>query len=88
MPRNILVCVAWPYVNNDPHLGGLAGACLPSDIFARYHRLAGNRVAMVSGSDMHGTPTALRARDEGVEPGVIADRYHTSHKETYEKMGI
>lgn len=88
MPRKILVCVAWPYVNNDPHMGTMAGALLPADIFARYHRLAGNQVAMVSGSDMHGTPTALRARDEGVEPLVVADRYHAVHRAAYEKMGI
>ena len=88
MPRKILVCVAWPYVNNDPHLGHIAGQSLPPDIFARYHRLAGNQVAMVSGSDMHGTPTALRARDEGVEPLVVANRYHEVHKAAYEKMGI
>ena len=86
--RKILVCVAWPYVNNEPHLGHIAGASLPPDIFARYHRLAGHQVAMVSGSDMHGTPTALRARDEGVEPLVVASRYHEIHKDTYEKMGI
>ncbi len=88
MPRKILVCVAWPYVNNDPHLGHLAGASLPADIFARYHRLAGNEVAMVSGSDMHGTPTALRARDEGVEPLVVAERYHKVFQETFERMGF
>jgi len=88
LPRNILVCVAWPYVNNDPHLGHVAGASLPADIFARYHRLAGNRVAMVSGSDMHGTPTLLRARDEGKDPLEVASRYHDSHKSTYERLGI
>ena len=48
LPRNILVCVAWPYVNNAPHLGHIAGMNMPADIFARYHRLAGNNVGMVS----------------------------------------
>ena len=76
MPRKILVAVAWPYVNGEPHLGHIAGMNVPADIFARYHRIIGNEVAMVSGSDMHGTPTALKAAEEGVEPEVIATRYH------------
>lgn len=76
MPRKILVAVAWPYVNGEPHLGHIAGMNVPADIFARYHRIIGNEVAMVSGSDMHGTPTALKAAEEGVSPEVIATRYH------------
>ena len=62
MPDKILVCVAWPYSNGDMHIGHIAGAYLPSDIFARYHRLRGNDVLMVSGSDTHGTPITIRAR--------------------------
>jgi methionyl-tRNA synthetase len=88
LPRNILVCVAWPYVNNAPHLGHIAGMNMPADIFARYHRLAGNSVAMVSGSDMHGTPTALRATDEGVSPEEIAGRYHEIWSRCFEQMGF
>ena len=88
MPRTILVCVAWPYVNSEPHLGHIAGMNVPADIFARYHRIAGNRVAMVSGSDMHGTPTALRAADEGVAPEDIAFRYHEIWAECMERMGF
>ncbi len=88
MPRTILVCVAWPYVNSEPHLGHIAGMNVPADIFARYHRLVGNRVAMVSGSDMHGTPTALRAADEGVDPADIAFRYHDIWSECMERMGF
>ena len=88
MSRNILVCVAWPYVNSEPHLGHIAGMNVPADIFARYHRLAGNRVAMVSGSDMHGTPTALRAVDEGVRPEDIAFRYHEIWADCMERMGF
>ena len=56
----IHVSVAWPYANGDLHVGHLAGAYLPADIFARYHRLRGNKVLMVSGSDSHGTPITVR----------------------------
>ena len=76
MSRHILVAVAWPYASGSRHLGHLAGAYLPADIFARYHRLAGNRVLMVSGSDVHGTPITVRADEEGVTPQEIVDRYH------------
>ena len=65
MSDNILVCVAWPYANGPIHHGQLGGAYLPADIFARYHRIRGNRVAMVSGSDTHGTPITVRADEEG-----------------------
>ncbi|HET7088689.1 MAG TPA: class I tRNA ligase family protein, partial [Anaerolineae bacterium] len=61
MPDKILVCVAWPYANGPQHLGHIAGAYLPPDIFARYHRLKGNDVLMVSGSDSHGTPITVQA---------------------------
>ncbi|MBI4306010.1 MAG: methionine--tRNA ligase [Chloroflexi bacterium] len=88
MPEYILVAVAWPYVNGEPHLGHVAGNCLPADIFARYHRLVGNHVLMVSGSDMHGTPTALRALQEGVRPEVVAERFHRVHSENYSRLGI
>ena len=59
---------------------------VPADIFARYHRLAGNEVVMVSGSDMHGTPTMLRALDEGVPAEEVATRYHRIWAESLEKM--
>lgn len=74
--RPILVCVAWPYANSALHLGHLAGCYLPADIFARFHRLRGNEVLMVSGSDAHGTPITVTAEKEGVSPAEIAARYH------------
>jgi methionyl-tRNA synthetase len=86
--RNILVAVAWPYASGSRHLGHLAGAYLPADIFARYHRLAGNRVLMVSGSDVHGTPITVRADQEGVSPQEIVDRYHSEFLEAWGKLGI
>jgi methionyl-tRNA synthetase len=66
----------------------VAGAYLPADIFARYHRLAGNEVLMVSGSDVHGTPITVRADNEGVEPQVVVDRYHSEFLGNWEKLGI
>jgi methionyl-tRNA synthetase len=86
--RHILVAVAWPYASGSRHLGHLAGAYLPADIFARYHRLAGNRVLMVSGSDVHGTPIMVRAEQEGVAPQEIADKYHAEFLSHWEKLGI
>jgi methionyl-tRNA synthetase len=86
--RNILVAVAWPYASGPRHLGHIAGAYLPADIFARYHRLAGDRVLMVSGSDVHGTPITVRADQEGVEPQVIVDRYHAEFLSNWDRLGI
>lgn len=88
MKRHILVAVAWPYASGSRHLGHLAGAYLPADIFARYHRLAGNQVLMVSGSDVHGTPITVRADQEGVEPQAIVDRYHQEFLSNWETLGI
>ncbi len=84
----ILVAVAWPYANGPFHLGHLAGAYLPGDIFARYHRLRGHEVLMVSGSDMHGTPTLVTAEKEGVSPLAVAERYHAVNKAAFERLGF
>jgi methionyl-tRNA synthetase len=88
MSRRILVAVAWPYASGPRHLGHLAGAYLPADIFARYHRLAGSEVLMVSGSDVHGTPITVRADQENVEPQVIVDRYHSEFLADWERLAI
>ncbi len=88
MSRRILVAVAWPYASGPRHLGHLAGAYLPADIFARYHRLAGNEILMVSGSDVHGTPITVRADEEGVDPQVIVDRYHAEFLSNWERLAI
>ncbi len=84
----ILVAVAWPYANGPFHLGHLAGAYLPGDIFARYHRLRGDEVLMVSGSDMHGTPILVTAEKEGTDPQAIAERYHAINREAFERLGF
>ncbi len=88
MPEKILVCVAWPYANGDLHVGHLAGAYLPADIFARYHRLVGNDVLMVSGSDSHGTPITVRAEKEGITPLELFERYHARFLDTQKRIGI
>ncbi len=88
MTERIFVGVAWPYVNGPAHIGQIAGAYLPADVFARYHRLKGNQVIMVSGSDQHGTPITIRAEQEGVTPQELAARYHAQYLEVWEKLGI
>ena len=88
MSERILVCVAWPYANGPLHLGQIAGAYLPADIFARYHRSKGNEVLMVSGSDQHGTPITIKAEQEGKSPAEIATRYHQQFLDSWQKLGI
>ena len=88
MSEKILVSVAWPYCNGDLHIGHIAGAYLPADIFARYQRICGNDVIMVSGSDTHGTPITVRAEQEGLTPREVVDRYHPRFLDTFMKLGI
>jgi methionyl-tRNA synthetase len=88
MSEKIVVSVAWPYCNGDLHIGHLAGAYLPADIFARYQRMCGNDVIMVSGSDTHGTPITVRAEQEGLTPREVVDRYHPRFLDAFVKLGI
>ena len=88
MPERIFIGVAWPYANGPLHLGQIAGAYLPADIFARYHRIKGNEVLMVSGSDQHGTPVTLRAEKEGKSPEEVVSHYHQGFLDCWEKLGI
>lgn len=88
MAKKILVAVAWPYANGPRHVGHVAGFGVPSDIFARYHRLAGNDVLMVSGTDEHGTPITVQADKEGVTPKELADRYNAVIAEDLLKLGL
>ena len=87
-PKKILVGVAWPYVNGEKHIGQIAGAYLPPDIFARFQRMIGNDVLMVSGSDTHGTPIMLKAAAEGLTPAAVVDKYHELFVEGCLGMGI
>jgi methionyl-tRNA synthetase len=84
----IFVGLAWPYSNGPFHLGHLAGAYLPGDIFARYHRLRGDEVLMVSGSDMHGTPTLVTAEREGTTPEVVSGRNDAINRAAFERLGF
>ena len=88
MNEHIFIGVAWPYANGPLHLGHIAGAYLPADIFARYHRLKSNKVLMVSGSDQHGAPITIRAEQESTTPQNIADKYHQQFIDCWKKLGI
>lgn len=85
--ERILVCVAWPYANGTIHLGHMAGSVMPADIFARYHRLVGDDVLMVSGSDMHGTPITVRAEREHTTPEKVAFRFHDINRKALQGIG-
>ncbi len=87
MSKNILVAVAWPYANSLIHVGNITGAYLPADIYARYNRLIGNHVIMVSGSDAHGTPVAVRADAMGRTPLEVYEEYHLGFIELFQKLG-
>ncbi len=78
MNEHILVCVAWPYAKSSTHVGQIVGAYLPADTFARYHRLAGNHVLMVSGSDEHGTPILVDAERLGITPRRVCGSLSSS----------
>jgi methionyl-tRNA synthetase len=88
MSERILVCVAWPYANGSVHVGQIAGCFLPADIFARFHRMKGNEVLMVSGSDQHGTPVTIKAEAEGITPHQVVDKYHQEFLDTWQRFGI
>ena len=80
MSKKIFIGGAWPYANNSLHLGHIA-ALLPGDIIARYYRKTGASVLYVSGTDCHGTPITLRAKEQGISPEEIAWSYHKEFSE-------
>ena len=86
--RKVLVAVAWPYAQGSLHLGHLAGANLPADIYARYRRSVGDDVIMVSGSDVHGTPITVKADQLGIGPEEVVARYHGEFLEAWDAMDI
>lgn len=86
--KRYLVTSALPYANGPLHIGHLAGVYVPSDIYTRYLRLRGEEVISICGSDEHGVPITLKARNEGVTPQEIVDRYHKINKKAFEDFGI
>ena len=83
-----LITSALPYANGPLHIGHLAGVYIPSDIYTRYLRMKGEDVISICGSDEHGVPITLKARNEGVTPQEIVDRYHAINKKAFEDLGI
>ncbi len=88
MSQHILTAVAWPYANGPRHIGHVSGFGVPSDIFSRYQRMAGNKVLMVSGTDEHGTPIQVQADREGVTARELADRYNAVIAEDLRALGL
>jgi methionyl-tRNA synthetase len=88
MPEHILVSIAWPYASAKIHVGNVTGSHLPGDIFARYHRMAGNHVLMVSGSDSHGTPVTVRAEEEKKSPQEVFEAFHLEFLDLFQGLGI
>jgi methionyl-tRNA synthetase len=88
MPRHVLTAVAWPYANGPRHIGHVSGFGVPSDVFSRYMRMAGQRVLMVSGTDEHGTPILVQAEAEGRSPRELADRYNRVIVEDLAALGL
>ena len=86
--KRILVTAALPYANGPIHLGHLAGAYLPADIFVRYQRLQHRDVLFICGSDEHGVPITITADKEGVSPQVIVDRFHAMNAASFASLGI
>ncbi|MCX6136953.1 MAG: methionine--tRNA ligase [Ignavibacteriales bacterium] len=87
-PKRILVTAALPYANGPIHLGHLAGAYLPSDIYVRYHRRCRHNILFICGSDEHGVPITIRADKEGVTPKDVVDRFHGMNTEAFARFGM
>jgi len=83
-----LITAALPYANGPVHIGHLAGVYVPADIYSRYLRLKGEDIVFICGSDEHGVPITIKARQEGVSPQQIVDRYHRMNKDSFEDFGI
>ncbi|MCO6677841.1 methionine--tRNA ligase [Cutibacterium avidum] len=88
MCANILAAVAWPYANGPRHIGHVSGFGVPSDVFARYMRMSGHRVLMVSGSDCHGTAISVKADQEGLTAQECAEKYHRIIASDLQGLGL
>lgn len=88
MSKRTLVTSALPYANGPIHLGHLAGAYLPADLYVRYKRLTGEDILYICGSDEHGVPITIAAEKEGVDPQDIVDKFHNRNKKAFDEIGI
>lgn len=88
LPPRYTITSALPYANGPPHIGHIAGAYLPADLYVRYLRLRGREVVWVCGSDEHGVAITLRAKKEGTTPRAIIDQYHAQIKDTFARFGM
>lgn len=86
--KRYTVTSALPYANGPVHIGHLAGVYVPADIYVRYLRMRGRDVVFIGGSDEHGVPITIKARDNGTTPQAIVDKYHTMIKDSFEQFGI
>ncbi|MEI6766498.1 MAG: methionine--tRNA ligase [Bacteroidota bacterium] len=86
--KRYTITSALPYANGPVHIGHLAGVYIPADIYARYLRMKGEEVLFIGGSDEHGVPITIKARNEGVHPQQIVDKYHSIIKKSFEEFGI
>ena len=86
--EKIFVGVSWPYASGKIHLGHLAGQNIACDVFSRYHRLKGNKVLMVSGSDSHGTPILFKAEELGIEPEQLIQQSHQEIVNTFKQLSL
>lgn len=86
--KRTLVTAALPYANGPVHIGHLAGCYLPADIFVRYQKLKGEDVLFICGSDEHGVPITIKARNEGITPQQVVDKYHALMRDAFAGFGI
>ena len=86
--KKVFIGVSWPYASGNIHIGHLAGQYVVCDVFARYHRLVGNKVLMVSGSDSHGTPIVYEAEKRGITPYELVSDSHKLITDTYKRLGF
>ena len=84
---NIIIGNAWPYANGPLHLGRIA-VLLPGDILARYHRMMGDDVVFLSGTDCHGTPVTMKAKEEGITPLEAVEKYHAEFQRCFKLLGF
>ena len=88
MSKTYTITAALPYTNGPIHIGHLAGVYIPADIYARFLRMTGNDVIYICGSDEHGVPITIKAKNENKSPQEIVDRYHQNIKQSFSEFGI